>query len=122
MSKSKLNSAQIRQGDVLCEVIPESDMNSFKAIEPKDGRTVLAWGEVTGHSHRFEFQAGADGGSAAIAYAHPLAPGEPARVHLLAPIALKHEEHRALLIPAGTVRISRPYEYQGTELPRQVAD
>lgn len=41
----------IRQGDVLIELIPTEEVNG---PEIKDGkRTVLAYGEVTGHAHAF---------------------------------------------------------------------
>jgi hypothetical protein len=115
------NPNQVRQGDVLLELIGDSLPPAMQALSPdNDGSVTLAHGEVTGHRHRFVCHA--DGGSDAISYAHPVAPTEPARVQILAPAALLHEEHGAIEISKGIVRISRPYEYAGTELPRRVED
>lgn len=130
MKQQKLNSNIRRQGDVLLEWLDSrSSIAAARAIEQqaflpipadKDGSTTLAHGEVTGHRHRFVCHP--DGGSDAITYGHPLAPAEPALVHVMEPTALRHEEHGFIDSPRGLVRISRPYEYQGTELPRRVED
>jgi hypothetical protein len=123
MKRIELSANQIRQGDVLAQKINEEMPSSLKTLADSAKQdVVLAYGEVTGHAHRLHRQARADGGSDAISYAHPLAPTEPAIVHVLNPVALRHEEHTALEIPAGVVRISRPYEYVGAELLRRVED
>lgn len=111
----------VRQGDVLLEVVSESIPDTMTALkQDRDGSVTLAWGEQTGHRHRFVCHP--DGSSDAMSYAHPVAPTEPARVQILTPVALKHEEHGSITIPSGVVRISRPWEYQGAELMRQVED
>lgn len=130
--KIALNPDQKRQGDVLLEWLNDKpaiaasrsiQQEAMKRLpEDPDGSTTLAHGEVTGHRHRYEFQMHADGGSAAIAYAHPIAPTEPALVHIMEQTALRHEEHGFIDSPPGIVRISRPYEYQGAELLRRVED
>lgn len=131
MKKLILSSTQARQGDVLLEWLDgRGSIAAARAIEQrtflpipadKDGSTTLAHGEVTGHRHRFVCHPDGDG-SDAITYGHPLAPTEPALVHVMEPTALRHEEHGLIDSPRGLVRISRPYEYQGAELPRRIED
>ncbi len=117
---TKLNPKQIRQGDVLLEHLGNVPATMKPMALDTDGSTTLAHGEVTGHRHRFVCHA--DGSSDAMSYAHPVAPTEPARVTLLAPAKLFHEEHSPIDVPKGVVRISRPYEYMGVELMRRVED
>lgn len=130
MKKLTLNPKQARQGDVLLEWLDDREsIAAARAIEQqalvripvdKDGSTTLAHGEVTGHRHRFVCHP--DGGDDAISYGHPVAPTEPSLVHVLGQTALRHEEHGFIDSRRGLVRISRPYEYTGTELPRRVED
>lgn len=130
VTKMKLNPNQKRQGDVLLEwledkaVITAARLIEQQTVVPlaedKDGSITLAYGEVTGHRHRFVCHP--DGGSDAISYAHPVAPAEPALVHIMDRTALRHEEHGFIESPPGIVRISRPYEYVGRELIRRVED
>lgn len=112
----------IRQGDVLLQPIDEISSQFSEAPLDSDGSATLAHGEVTGHRHRFERQAGMDGSALSTVYFHPSAPGEVARVHLKSPQALVHEEHTAHEVKAGSWRVSRPYEYEGAELIRMVED
>lgn len=136
MKKVKLNPDQIRQGDVLIEMLDERQFQKlfrgagavtdapegiFQMIpRDSDGSVTLAHGEVTGHRHRFVARFEGDGES--MLYAHPTVPTEPSLVKLDVPRDLMHEEHRAPTIPAGLGRISRPYEYEGAELLRRVED
>ena len=112
----------IRQGDVLLELISQVASSLQQAPLDRDGSATLAHGEVTGHRHRFEFQAAADGAALSTLYVHPVASHEIARVQLGDAQALVHEEHSSHEVGAGIWRVSRPYEYEGTELPRMVAD
>lgn len=112
----------IRQGDVLLQPIEALDPQFAVAPLDRDGSATLAYGEVTGHRHRLERQASDDGSALAMIYVHPAAREEVARVTLGTPGVLLHEEHKAHEIPAGTWRVSRPYEYTGADLPRMVAD
>jgi hypothetical protein len=85
-----------RQGDVLLcpvEAIP-ADVHEV----PRDaGRIVLAYGEATGHAHAI---------SAPEAQATLLTTHENERfLRLIADVALRHEEHAALVIPAGTYQV-----------------
>jgi hypothetical protein len=112
----------IRQGDVLLQRVGAISSLLREAPLDRDGSATLAHGEVTGHRHRFEFQANADGAALSTLYVHPVAAHEIARVQLGEPQALVHEEHFAHEISAGAWRVSRPYEYEGAELLRMVAD
>jgi hypothetical protein len=112
----------IRQGDVLLQ--PADNLPSSMQVSPLDSdkSATVAHGEVTGHRHRFEFVAGPDGAALSRIYVHPTAASEVARIELQSPQALVHEEHSAHQVGAGVWRVSRPYEYEGAELIRMVAD
>ena len=93
----------IRQGDVLvipCKSIP----NSAATVDPQNGRLIVAYGEATGHHHSFPHMRGAvlfrDDASGGRLY-----------VEATDAVALEHQEHSALTIPAGKyeVRIQRTY-------------
>lgn len=112
----------LRQGDVLLQPIKELSPEFQAAPHDADGSATLALGESTNHRHRFERAAAADGSALSRIFVHPTARAEVARLVLDVPAALVHEEHSTHHVPAGTWRISRPYEYEGTELPRMVAD
>lgn len=112
----------VRQGDVLLQPVRSLPASMTLAPLDADGSATLAHGEVTGHRHRFEFQAGADGAALSRIYVHPAAINEITLLELDRPQSLVHEEHSAHDIGAGTWRVSRPYEYEGAELLRMVAD
>ena len=113
-----LNADLIRQGDVLVERIEDTATAFVAAPSDSDGSATLAYGEVTGHRHRFERAAGPDGSALARIMVHPAAPDQPAVLELAAPQALVHEEHTTHEIARGTWRVSMPYEYTGAELVR----
>lgn len=112
----------LRQGDVLLQPIPKVARSFEVAPADRDGSATLAHGEVTGHRHRFERQAGFDGSAMAMIYVHPTARAEVSRVIVKEPQHLLHEEHSPHEIAPGSWRVSRPYEYVGTDLPRMVED
>lgn len=121
--KLTLNHNQVRQGDVFVEKIDGTVPPSLLSLEDSAKQDViLAFGEVTGHSHKMLRQMHTDGGSDAVSYAHPVAPTEPAIVKLLAPVCLVHEEHSTIPLPVGVVRVSRPYEYVAPDIVRRVED
>jgi len=74
---------------------------------------VLAYGEVTGHSHRVETEGRAQllelGGLLFLSIE-----GEPAR--------LVHEEHDTIVIEPGTYRVWRQREYLSADLNNIVED
>jgi hypothetical protein len=112
----------IRQGDVLLQPIPRVAKAFEAAPVDRDGSATLAHGEATGHRHRFERAALDDGSALSAIFVHPVARAEVSHVILKEPQHLLHEEHSPHEIAPGSWRVSRPYEYAGTDLPRMVED
>jgi hypothetical protein len=104
-----------RQGDVL--VLSANRNTTPAAFVPRDGdRIVLAHGEVTGHAHAI-LEREAD------LYTIPDSGDRFLRIMAASGVALVHEEHDAIAIPAGDyiVRIQR--EYTSADMPSlRVAD
>jgi len=117
-----MSSVIIRQGDVLLQPVEEIGSQLIEAPRDRDGAATIAHGEVTGHRHRLELEAGPDGTARCRLYEHPEAPGEVTRVLLTTSQPLLHEEHGAHMLTCGLWRVSRPYEYEGAELIRPVED
>ena len=104
----------IRQGDVM--LIPVKSIPK-DAIEqpPKGNKIVLAYGEVTGHHHRFEFMDTSHNAKLRITESG-------ARyLDVLADCDLLHEEHSTVRVPKGRYLIPQQVEYTPAELHR-VAD
>lgn len=104
----------IRQGDVALvsvRVIPKD------AIEQpvKGNKLILAFGEATGHHHRFEFL-----DKSHNVKLHATA-GGARYLDVSAPADLLHEEHSTARVPAGKWLIPNQVEYTPAEL-RRVAD
>ncbi|MGH2683007.1 MAG: hypothetical protein ACRDIX_07220 [Actinomycetota bacterium] len=102
-----------RQGDVLIVAVDEVP-DRTKAVARDRGRIVLAYGEVTGHTHAI-----ADRGAELVEsqelqerFLRVLAEGG---------VTLTHEEHAPVVIPEGTYRVVRQREYT-PETIRNVAD
>ena len=96
-----------RHGDVLLDEVPEVPASA----RPRDG-VVLAYGEMTGHSHRVEPR------EAAELYQHDTSlylrvTGQPA--------TLLHEEHGPIELRPGVYRVWRQREYTPREI-RVVVD
>jgi hypothetical protein len=91
----------IRQGDVL--LVPVSEVPMGSSVRRRDGRLVLATGELSGHAH-------------VVRDEHAeLVTSQWARelfllVHGVA-ATLTHEEHSALTVPPGSYRVIRQREY-----------
>jgi hypothetical protein len=93
---------QYRQGDVLLVGI-ERPSRTGKAIDPVDGRIVLARGEATGHAHAIRV----DDGRAQF-FEGPA----NRRYLLLTDIGrLEHEEHGAIVLEPGWYEVRRQREY-----------
>lgn len=101
------------QGDVYvkaCELPKNLELKTFD-----DGKTILAYGEVTGHTHRFEtdnvkmFVAKDGSGKTYI-----LITGEPA--------VLKHEEHEVLEFAPGTYEVFIARQWTDENEPIAVMD
>lgn len=103
-----------RQGDVLLVATTEEIPATAKRVERDNGRVVLAYGEVTGHSHAI-----ADKGAV-------LFDAGAAGRFLRAPrggATLYHEEHSRIELPGATnFRVVIQREYVPNELPRAVLD
>lgn len=101
-----MNKVQIRQGDILLEQVDSLP----EGLEEKD--KVIALGEVTGHSHRFE---------SSDAKVFKSASGQQ-YAQLESPCDLVHEEHHVLTIPKGLWRVINAREFDLVEGVRQVMD
>lgn len=93
---------QFRQGDVLLSQVEEIPTDVREVVRDS-GRIILAYGEVTGHAHAI---------SAPDSEATLLSTGENERfLRLVAEVALEHEEHTTLSIPAGMYRVVQQREW-----------
>ena len=101
-----------RQGDVL--IIPvKSIPKAVEAVERENGYVVLAHGEATGHAHKIKDQR-------AALFRDPKLMAVFMRVTDGA-VALEHDEHDTITIPAGSYQITRQREYS-PEAIRNVVD
>ncbi len=92
-----------RQGDVL--IASTDGVPSTATTVPRDGgKLVLAYGEVTGHSHTI-----ADGDAELLSASNT--EDRFLRVMAASGVKLRHEEHGTITLPAGNyiVRIQREY-------------
>lgn len=100
-----------RQGDILLQAIDTLPANLVH-VPSKDGKLVLAEGEVTGHAHTI-----ADTGCALFTVPHDAQSetdgfGEATYLTVRrANSLLVHEEHSTLIIPKGFYRVIRQREY-----------
>ena len=103
----------IRQGDVLLVRVKAIPKDAIE--QPIEGtKLTLAYGEVTGHHHRFEFM---DTSYNVKLYSK----GGDRYLDVSAPLALLHEEHSTAKVPAGKWMIPQQVEFTPAEL-RRVAD
>lgn len=112
----------IRQGDVI--LIPTSKKPSARAkVVLDNGRTILAYGEVTGHSHEVVTVAppatdATDDVPAQQLFEEP----DGSRILVLkTPCALTHQEHDRADLPIGSFRVVRQCEWDAEQI-RRVAD
>ncbi len=97
-----------RQGDV---VLVEVASVPQEAVKESDGKeVVLAWGEVTGHSHRLQAPEG-------VAY---YALGETNYFEIKHPSELVHEEHDAIALTPGFYKVVRQREYTPERITRVI--
>ncbi len=116
---NKNTKTMYRQGDVLIEQISSLPNNLVKN-KRDNNRVILAYGEVTNHSHAiFDEEVN-----------HFFSPNEKTEPGLVgitylevraALVALKHEEHSTIELPNGNYRVIRQCEYSPTAI-RSVAD
>lgn len=103
----------IRQGDVALvrvKAIPEGAIEQ----KPTGNKVILAFGEATGHHHRFEFLNTEHN----VKLFHA---GGARYLEVTATSDLLHEEHSTARIPAGVFLLPVQVEYTAAEL-RRVAD
>jgi hypothetical protein len=121
---------QFRQGDVFIvriEKMPDRDLAPVKK-EPGKTRTVLAYGEVTGHAHAiqslnvalFEAPQDIDSVSDIKGGLMSLMSGDMF-LDVKEPSVVVHEEHGEIKLDAGAYIVRRQREYH-PEAPRTVAD
>ena len=104
---------QFRQGDVFVEKCDISIVKeNFEEIPKDNNRTILAYGEVTGHAHAIT--------SNSVAYVKEKNKG---KLYLVVDndAKLKHEEHKEIPLPAAIYEVIRQREYTPEEI-RYVAD
>lgn len=107
---------QARQGDVFIQQTDQSIPKQCKRVQKDAGRTVLAYGEVTGHAHAFGgkkqpllFRAGDDALTAYI------------RIDGV-PCSLQHDEHAPIEHPTGTYEVIQQRQWTLSRQIRRVAD
>jgi hypothetical protein len=101
---------QFRQGDVLVEFAPGATIpTTAKAVPRENGATILAHGEVTGHSHRYLGAATLfrDDGSSSGGY-----------IEITKPDRLVHDEHGATPETIGIGKVTRQQEYSPAAIRR----
>lgn len=103
---------QIRQGDVFVEKCAQPSVDVLKAIEPDKGRVVLAYGEVTGHSHALSSQ---------DAKLYEVKGWVDRLLVVAKATALMHEEHGPIELAPGAYKVRIQREYHPDAI-RQVAD
>lgn len=120
-----------RQGDVIIERIDEIP-STAQRMKPKRGqRIVLAYGEATGHHHSIDIR-DADwwrASSDAAKAPPPAGPQGPVNgpdldvqfLDVKTSATVTHQEHAAIVLPAGKYRVIQQKEYSPEEI-RRVAD
>lgn len=100
----------IRQGDVVLIPINSVDLKQAEEIQPDKDRTILAYGEVTGHAHALP---------ASCTKQFKIGSQEFLKVEKMS--TLRHEEHDPIDVPAGLYekKIAREYTPAGV---RKVVD
>lgn len=111
----------IRQGDVLVKKTRKKPSASAKVVTDR-GRTILAYGEVTGHAHEVITEAPPATGDDVPAQQLFEEPDGTRLLVVKGPATfVRHEEHAKLHIPEGTYEVIRQREYS-PEAIRNVAD
>jgi hypothetical protein len=105
---------QYRQGDVLlirCAAMPAD----ADPVEPENGRVVLAYGEVSGHSHAMP--------ASRVRYFREDGSGRAfIRVSGPGPAGLSHEEHGTIEVGEGVYEVRQQREYRPKDTPMLIED
>lgn len=100
----------VRQGDVLLQRVAELPKGATKKSWRKEGRIVLAYGEVTGHAHALE-----------LAYSKMYEWQGDRLIECAAGAKLEHEEHATITLEPGVYKVIQQREYTPQGI-RNVAD
>lgn len=111
------------QGDVLClriEGIPEG----LRPVERDNGKIVLAYGEVTGHSHAIEAAGATLLESPTNTEVMTLSPMIERYLQVVEDggVELRHEEHDVHVLEPGCYKIITQREFVPKAAPRPVYD
>lgn len=105
---------QARQGDVFIEKYENVDMDKLEIVSKEEEKSILAWGEVTGHHHHIK------AGNSFLARDK-----ESGKLFVIVtkPTALYHEEHSKIDLKPAAYRYDQQVEWDAIEeLVRAVAD
>ena len=106
---------QYRQGDLLFQTLTKADFEAMRQSAKPYASPVMAYGEVTGHSHAIKDSL--DGVDMLV--------DKNGDIYLSATkeITIDHEEHGAITLPPGEHRVTRQEEYDwATQARTKVAD
>lgn len=92
----------LQQGDVILESTDEKPEGA--EVARKNGQLVLAEGEVTGHSHTIDAKD-------AKMFETSMKNAMDFLLVLKSPTTIRHQEHKAIKVPAGKWKIRRVKEY-----------
>lgn len=103
----------VRQGDVLITQVDNLPKKAKQVKRDQGDRIILAYGEATGHHHAIA-DIGVEMFEVAEAAERWLRVGAKG-------VVVTHEEHGAVVLPAGDYIVELPEEYSPQEI-RRVAD
>jgi hypothetical protein len=103
---------QYRQGDVYLKRV-DTIPAGLKPVKPKNGRVILAHGEVTGHHHSFPAKVG---NGRITMYGQD--ENAPRFIDIPHPATLVHQEHAPINVEPGTYEVIRQREYSPKEIRR----
>lgn len=119
---------QVRQGDVLIELVPGKPL---ARVKKQPGRPILAHGEATGHAHTIEGPSRTGHKEAMVSDVEEAwlldsdlrdaAPMTRKLLELSKDSAVVHQEHARIPLKKGTYRVTRQREYAPGAI-RNVAD
>jgi hypothetical protein len=101
MGKKQTTNRIYRQGDVLITFLGSNEKPHTIRRTRKDG--ILLHGEATGHAHRIADMAAAE--------VYDVDAGCFLCVSASGGVSITHDEHAAILLPAGMYRVTRQREY-----------
>lgn len=109
-----------RQGDVMLRATRKEPSGEARPVHDQ-GRTILAYGEQTGHAHEVVSATAIDNVDAVPPMQLFEEPDGTRLLVVRRDAELRHEEHGPIAIPAGTYEVIRQSEYTPAAI-RNVAD